>query len=193
MKNIEQNFNNIWDEFDYFTDCIKKCDIQKVKYFLNNSNFNPTLSNFIAFEYASCCIDSNVFKLFLNDSRFIDNPRYEDSFVSSCSCNEIDIVNEFLNVKYFDITFNEHLAFLMACRWLHFDIIHLFLKNKNYEFLELNIKDFKEQKNLNSMFSFLLKNNKLKDSLLFHLDSNNLSISKDEVLKMCLLKSVNDF
>ena len=68
MKNIEQNFNNIWDEFDYFTDCIKKCDIQKVKYFLNNSNFNPTLSNFIAFEYASCCIDSNVFKLFFRFS-----------------------------------------------------------------------------------------------------------------------------
>ncbi len=43
------------------------------------------------------------------------------------------------------------------------------------------------------MFSLILKDNKLKDSVLYHLDNNNLSISKDEVLKMCLLKSVNDF
>jgi len=193
MSNLETIYAKIWDDFDDFTDCIKKSDIDKVKDFLNNPNFDPTLSNFIAFEYASCCVDSNVFKLFLNDSRFIDNSRYEDGFVSACSCNETDIVNEFLNVKDFDITFNDHLAFLMACRWLHFDTIHLFLENKNYQFLKLNIKDFKEQKNLNSMFSFLLKNNKLKDSVLFHLDSNNLSISKNEVLKMCLLKSVNDF
>ena len=193
MKNIEQNFNNIWDEFDYFTECIKKCDIPKVKYFLNNSDFDPTLSNYIAFEYASISIDNNIFKLFLNDSRFINNPRYKDSFISACSLNNIEIVNEFLNIKDFDITLDNHLAFLSACRWLNFDIINLFLEHKNYQFLKSKSKEFKEQKNTNSMFSLILNNNKLKDSVLYHLDNNNLSVSKDEVLKMYLLKSVNDF
>ncbi len=193
MSNLETIYAKIWDDFDDFTDCIKKSDIDKVKDFLNNPNFDPTLSNFIAFEYASISIDNNIFKLFLNDSRFINNPRYKDSFISACSLNNIEIVNEFLNIKDFDITFDNHLAFLSACRWLNFDIIHLFLKHKNYQFLKSKSKEFKEQKNSNYMFSLILKDNKLKDSVLYHLDNNNLSISKDEVLKMCLSKSVNDF
>ncbi len=136
MSNLETIYAKIWDDFDDFTDCIKKSDIDKVKDFLNNPNFDPTLSNFIAFEYASISIDNNIFKLFLNDSRFINNPRYKDSFISACSLNNIEIVNEFLNIKDFDITFDNHLAFLSACRWLNFDIIHLFLKHKNYQFLK---------------------------------------------------------